>query len=482
MTQTLIQNNSSFQQRDIIFISHATPEDNDFTIWLASRLQADGYHVWIDKQALLGGEKFWQEIDQTIRYKAIKFLLVYSENICVQKQRGILKDGIEKEKSLAESIAKNQAIKDFIILLNVDSSEYNLFIGADTLNQIPFYDNWASGYIQLLKKFEKDGLETTDKDISLFSRWYENEYVIKSGIKKIHEVYYDSWWPISKLPEYFYIYFFDSESSATLIQQQIEYPASKITNMLASFYETNEFIIEIEGKNEKINFEKKIKIKVDDVIKGTSIDFFPNTRDAENQLKSLLQRIFHLIMKKSGLCWHMMSNKKLAYFFPKNFTSRIMIKYKIRSRKRTKSKSIKGKYLDNFWHYALSAKPILKPYMAFSLKSHIVFTDNGYNPWEDTSKMHSARRKKGRLMFNEEWRDLLFAFLQALCKQDRSITIQISPSFELSMHPWTNLYHTNFGYEEPKEKDRHGILAAEIEYFDKEDEFEEQDKNEADNA
>lgn len=51
------------KNRDTVFISHATPEDNEFTVWLASRLQMLGYKVWIDKNALLGGEKFWEEID-----------------------------------------------------------------------------------------------------------------------------------------------------------------------------------------------------------------------------------------------------------------------------------------------------------------------------------------------------------------------------------------------------------------------------------
>ena len=63
--------------KDTIFISHATPEDNDFTIWLASRLELLGYEVWLDKNALLGGEKLWETIDNTIRNKSIKFLLVY---------------------------------------------------------------------------------------------------------------------------------------------------------------------------------------------------------------------------------------------------------------------------------------------------------------------------------------------------------------------------------------------------------------------
>ena len=87
--------------RDTIFISHATPEDNDFTIWLASRLQLLGYKVWIDRKGLLGGEKFWQEIDQIIRNQAAKFLMVYSNYICYPGQPGKLKDGIYKEYSLA---------------------------------------------------------------------------------------------------------------------------------------------------------------------------------------------------------------------------------------------------------------------------------------------------------------------------------------------------------------------------------------------
>ena len=64
-----------------MFISHATPEDNEFAIWLASRLEMLGYKTWIDKQHLLGGERMWQEIQTIIEYNAIKILFVYSKNI-----------------------------------------------------------------------------------------------------------------------------------------------------------------------------------------------------------------------------------------------------------------------------------------------------------------------------------------------------------------------------------------------------------------
>jgi hypothetical protein len=455
--------------RNTLFISHATPEDNDFTIWLASRLQAEGFNVWIDKQALVGGEKFWQEIDQVIRHKTIKFLLVYSENICYQKKRGILKNGVEKEIRMAEGIATSNGLNDFIILLNVDGSEYNLFIGADALNQIPFYENWAFGYTQLRKKFQKEGLEPMGTPVGDFSKWFEDEYVIHHGIENLHEIYYDCWWPIPQLPESFFVYSFTNSAVALQVHQQSKYPTGKTSNILTSFYDTSEFVVEIDGQLERIFFSSKHEIKVKDVIAKTTRSGFPGTRDVENYFRSLLQRIFHLIMKERHLHWHEMANMKQAYFFSAKSTPKIKFQYPHRATKRGKSKVIFGTHLSGYWHYALSAKPIITPQLAFGLKSHIVFTSDGVKLWDDKAKMHTARRRKGRLMFNKEWRDLLFAFLHALCRGGATVNIMLTPTFELALKPWTNIYHSDFGYIEPNEQNRHDILAAEYEYQDRED-------------
>ena len=73
------------------------------------------------------------------------------------------------------------------------------------------------------------------------------------------------------------------------------------------------------------------------------------------------------------------------------------------------------------------------------------------------------------MLFNEDWRDMLFAFLHALCQDGKTVDIQLSPKFELSLNPWTNRYHSKFGYVEPKEQNRHDILVIEDEYSDEDD-------------
>jgi hypothetical protein len=65
--------------RNKIFISHASPDDNDFTKWLALKLIALGYEVWCDVLFLDKGADFWKVIDKEIREGAIKFLLATSE-------------------------------------------------------------------------------------------------------------------------------------------------------------------------------------------------------------------------------------------------------------------------------------------------------------------------------------------------------------------------------------------------------------------
>jgi TIR domain len=66
--------------RQTIFITHAAPEDNDFALWLSSKLTIAGYRVWVDKQRIRGGDDFWDEIDRMLRHEAVKQIVVFTRN------------------------------------------------------------------------------------------------------------------------------------------------------------------------------------------------------------------------------------------------------------------------------------------------------------------------------------------------------------------------------------------------------------------
>jgi hypothetical protein len=58
--------------RTTVFVTHAAPEDNEFALWISSKLAAAGYRVWVDQRRLHGGDDFWDEIDRVLRNHAIK--------------------------------------------------------------------------------------------------------------------------------------------------------------------------------------------------------------------------------------------------------------------------------------------------------------------------------------------------------------------------------------------------------------------------
>lgn len=126
-----------------IFISHATPEDNDFVRWLGARLELAGYQVWHDLGRLKGGDYFWDKIENTIRNDTYRFLAVVSKS-SVGKQGGV-KD------EWALGLALEKSIPGFVLPVRVDSCDFSLLpIGLNRKNVIDFWGGWHKGLGNLL--------------------------------------------------------------------------------------------------------------------------------------------------------------------------------------------------------------------------------------------------------------------------------------------------------------------------------------------
>lgn len=103
--------------RDMLFVSHANPEDNAFARWLTLGLAADGYPVWCDVTKFLGGEDFWKNAETAIRNRTCKFLYVLSK-------ASNTKDGPRNELQVAVNVAKAKTLHDFIIPVHIDDLPY----------------------------------------------------------------------------------------------------------------------------------------------------------------------------------------------------------------------------------------------------------------------------------------------------------------------------------------------------------------------
>jgi len=403
-------------ERDTLFISHAPPADNEFSIWLASRLEMLGYKIWLDKKQLLGGERFWNTIQKGIN-QAIKVLLVYSKNI-VDKE-GNLRQGIEDELSYAKDQAWQDKLKDFIIPLHIDNSGYGLAIGMPNINHVPFNEDWAEGLRILLKKLKEDGVMPSSQPSSSFSDWYKNSYVSNVQVRKHSQTYVSSWIGFKKLPESFYIYRYPTEEEAQQVRDlNNELPINRNSNILTTFeYElrqlsdTTNRLFEVEKRQPEI-----YKISIQELLSDTTHeDDFPTHTQMINAFRRLLLCVWNFIMRKRGMLIYEMSGRRFAYYRQVYDLKHTQIEISpSKNKKRAKKKAITGKHKSYIWHYALSARILATPLIGYDLKSHIVFSLDGKEALKDDKIQHRLRRAKGKSLFNEAWRDMLRAFIKSL--------------------------------------------------------------------
>lgn len=106
--------------RRVVFLSHATPDDNDFVIWLGTRLSAAGYEVWSDVTRLLGGEFFWKDINDAIRQHAAKVVACLS-------RASVQQEGVLNEIAISVATGKKLGSAEFTVPIRVDNLPYDEF-------------------------------------------------------------------------------------------------------------------------------------------------------------------------------------------------------------------------------------------------------------------------------------------------------------------------------------------------------------------
>jgi TolB-like protein/Tfp pilus assembly protein PilF len=136
--------------RDTIFISHATPDDNEFVRWLADALTSRGYTVWADLLYLKGGTPFWTAIEETLRHRAIKVVFIVSRR-SVDPSRS----GVRNELSVADGLRVTLGDPGFIVPVRIDDTPFDaLPIQIHQLNTLDFSKDRVARLPDLLDTLE----------------------------------------------------------------------------------------------------------------------------------------------------------------------------------------------------------------------------------------------------------------------------------------------------------------------------------------
>jgi len=394
--------------RNKIFISHATPDNDDFTKWLSLKLIGLGYEVWCDILFLDKGVDFWSSIEKEIRENTCKFLIVSST---AGNQRG----GVLKELAVAAKVKKQLKDNRFIIPLAIDEtlSYDDINIEIVRLNAIDFKRSWAKGLQDLLDAFEKQNVPKNSPDPSKSNLLYQQIFLHDKGIIEKEEIYDSNWFPIISFPQELRFHEYEWRLSNNFDVRNLTFPAIRYKKYICTFAWEYDFMHHL-PKTETYNSSKTIHIPTTEILSGEYDSDFIRNFECQRLIVQILNKAFELRMKDKGVREYQMVNKT-AYWIEKG---------KLEKDKFEKVQMV-GKLKEKNWHFGISGAGKLYPFHVLMISSHIFFTQDGTTLIESKSVQHSSRRRQGKNWWNDKWREKLLTFIKYISDDENSFFLEV---------------------------------------------------------
>ncbi|WP_341919613.1 toll/interleukin-1 receptor domain-containing protein [Hydrocarboniphaga effusa] len=379
-------------RRNLIFISHANPENNEFSRWLGLQLANEGYEIWSDVTKLIGGEQFWDSIEQAIRRYSAKVLVVLTR--VAQEKQGVL-----DEINCAVTLERVEGLDGFVIPLRLDDIPFDqIRANLARKNVIDFSKNWAVGLGQLFAALKRDGVPKSNTAASnAVSVWHRENRKSHEIVQKVPEKLLTNWLEIKAMPPHVVL----TKNSTGGIGQ----PSVGLHFVYGSYIGR---LSALEGKG-----SDQVSFSLPEFFEGPQIgDDRLQPLEANKIAVGLLRQSWNAFAAEKGLAPYYMSSGAVAWYVPAGLIPGDSVPFKdLRGKSRKKYLVGKSQKRGVYWHYAIEVQAVIGNVNRLILQSHIAFTTDGERALLPSEKMHSLRRQFCKSWWNDRWRDLMIAFV-----------------------------------------------------------------------
>lgn len=418
--------------RQAIFLSHATPEDNEFVRWLGAKLELAGYVVWHDLARLKGGDYFWDKIEAAIRNDAFRLVAVVSR-VSVGKQ------GVKDEWAVAGTVERS--VPGFIIPVRLDDIPFTeIPITLHRKNLIDFAGGWHKGLAQLIDTLEDAKTPKVGTvDPGLVRHWLPESAASAIVRTEFTETLDSSWLAIVSLPptlETARILGNDRQIKET--EENRVVPWCEVDDRIVSFARAQD-LVSLMSNSVMLKASSAVDTKTF-IDEGSSIGKLSVPWwEARKRVFHLVRQAWELALEARGFVRAQQANGKTIFYVPPEITGGRgkRITYEDwGGRKRRKALNGKSEKRNACWAYGLGMVPSFDEPWRIELRATVVFTDEDGNLM-DVAKAHRLRRSFCRSWWNEHWRTLMRSFLwlasdgkpelQLAVGSGRSIVVSIRP-------------------------------------------------------
>lgn len=407
--------------RQIVFISHATPDDNDFVRWLGARLTGHGYKVWVDLFDLRGGTPFWNSIEDALRNHACKVIFVVSK-----KSVDPARSGVRNELSVADTMRKTLNDPTFIIPIRIDETAFGDFpIQIHQLNGIDFSKGWGAKLVELLDTLDQAQVpKLSIGQTAEFERWRETLLRTSATVERNPEPVLTNLLPIATLPTT--ISFYEHRNDVEMVTKALRetgIPFSPYFRLIVSFADLSTLQELIDPQ---IKLSVRAHVSFSDFIEGkvTSVTAPPKDEARKIAVALLKKHIEQNLVSKGMKIFETSSGA--SFYFPSDLVSNNKVPYRAASGRNT-NKNVVGRSKRNnvYWHLAMKVNVILGPPSVVRFKPYICFSEDGQNAIGDAKRTSAIRRRFCKNWWNKQWRQLQEAFCVFLANGQDAIAIEL---------------------------------------------------------
>jgi len=407
--------------RNLVFISHANPQDNHIAKWFATRLAAEGFNVWSDVTRLTGGEVFWDTIEEVIRHKTAKFVVLLSSE-------GHEKPGVLDEVNLAISTERALGLDNFVLPVRIDDLPFSsIRANLARKNILDGSRELRSALLSVIESLEGSGIK---RNLAV------NDRQIKTLCQNLHieraPGYHEQWTKlyqnriqIQSFPTAIRKY---SGVNSPLMFRRSEdfFSAGTCQNGVLTFSNFAETTNSLKSSS---NIKKMGSCVSEGIFNGDAAELLRlSTGEVKKAVSSIIRESWDETCRRKGMLQYHLSNRRRCWFFPLGHFENDKVKYLDHAGKvRNKSLVGRSEKRNVYWHFAIEAQVQVND-QSIRLKPHVVFSEDGQIPLSSVARQHSLRRGFCRSWWNDRWRDLLDAMLQTLADGKENWNLVASPS------------------------------------------------------
>lgn len=412
--------------RDTIFLIKASPIDDEFALWLAPKLEAEGYRVFADILTLEPGDRWRRQINQALQHRAAKVLLVCRDATLADPH---VLDDLDIALELSNELGDSR----FIIPLRLEPGKKIKGVG-DAVT-VDFVRGWGEGLALLLDALKRQKVPRSTGQTAIDPNW--EIFRRRGAISLIEEAerLTSNWLRAAEAPDVIRYFESTGASEDRLLDRALEnfpFPCAKHSQGIITFAEQSEVDTAFASAGRfKLNHEIPLLEFVNDGFPSLGIQ----RQVASNLVIAMIKQAWLSFCREKGLIEYHYSNAVGFHASAALAATGQRIPWGKQGVRR--SSMLRNVAKGHIWQFGVTAMPYFWPFWHLKLKSRVLFSVDNNTPEglaiDEARKLHRLRRSICKGWRNKQWHGRMLAFLELLSGDSAYIRLRLAANATLAI-------------------------------------------------